>query len=272
MPVYSGEVGATGGNYDATFDGHGSDAWTDLNPNSFFKDPNILVDSADVTRYKEDQDIWDLFRRPREVIYTEVHTDTGTNVSTTYKYRLSLTFMVMPAGATSLTIGGTGGAASGTIGRCIGNDGVLATASDTHSTVAGFSLGKYFSVGVDSFGEAAIGEYATSSLASDAFVVTTLTAGDGIWVVRSGRLPVDVTTTVAVGGPLTFGAAGEVAPVGYTGSLAGIRDLASDGLLGIALSSGTDTGEVKALADIQMPERLGDTVEGSHIPDASPVA
>ena len=90
MPVYSGTVDAAGGNYEALFDGHGPEAWTDINPNSFFKDPNILVPAADVTRYTEDQDLWDLYKRPREMIYTEIHNNI------TFKYRLSLTFLVMP--------------------------------------------------------------------------------------------------------------------------------------------------------------------------------
>lgn len=266
MPVYSGTVGSSGGNYDALFDGHGPEAWTDINPNSFFKDPNVLIPADEVARSKEDQDMWDLYKRPRELIYTEVHNNI------TYKYRLSCTFFVMPAGATSLTIGGVGGGASGTIGRCIGNDGVLATAADTHNTVAGFSLGKYFSVGVDSFGQAAVGPYAASSLASDAFVVTTLTAGDGIWLVRSGRIPVDVSAAVSAGDPLTFAAAGEVAPAAYAGTIAATSDMAGNSFIGTALSSGTNTGEVKALADVRMPERYGNEIEGDHIPDASPVA
>ena len=271
MPVYSGTVGSAGGNYDGTFDGHGPQAWTDLAPNSFFKDPNILIPAADVTRYKEDQDIWDLYRRPREVIYTEVHNNI------TYKYRLSLVFFVAPAGATSLTIGGTGSGASGTIGRCLrDHTTMLATATDTAQTAVGFSLGKYFSVGVDSFGEAAVGPYAESSLASDAFVVTSITAGDGVWLVRSGRIPVHPSEDLVVGSKLTFTAAGEVAiaDISSAGSPteAEMDDLYGPSCIGVAISTGTATGDVLALADIRMPERYGNATEADHIPDASPVA
>tara|TARA_R110000824_G_scaffold178505_3_gene358244 strand:+ start:1378 stop:2193 length:816 start_codon:yes stop_codon:yes gene_type:complete len=271
MPVYSGTVGSAGGNYGGTFDGHGPEAWTDLNPNSFFKDPNILVPAADVTRHKEDQDMWDLYRRPREVIYSEVHNNI------TYKYRLSLVFFVAPAGATTLTIGGTGAGASGTIGRCLrDNATMLATAADTFATAVGFSLGKYFSVGVDDFGEAAIGDYAVTSLATDAFTVTTLTAGDGIWLVRSGRIPVHPSENLVVGSKLTFTAAGEVAiadiAIGGGPTEAEMDDLYGPSCIGVAISTGTATGDVLALADIHMPERYGNYTEEDHIPDSSPAA
>ena len=263
MPVYSGTVGAAGGNYDGTYDGHGPQAWTDLAPNSFFKDPNILIQSDDVARYKEDQDIWDLFRRPREVIYTEVHN------SITYKYRLTLTFLVLPAGASALTL-------ADTKARFLGNDGALvATSGESHATVAGVSLGKYFSVGVDSFGEAAVGPYAASSLASDAFVEATATAGDGIWVIRSGTVALDVGEAVAVGDRLTFSdaVAGEVKKAAHSEdtSIAEIASIAGDTYVGVAVSSGAAT-PLYALCEVRLPERLGDNTEGSHIPDASPAA
>jgi len=257
MPVYSGTVGSAGGNYEAIFDGHGPQAWTDINPNSFFKDPNIHIPAADVARYKEDQDIWDLYRRPREVIYTEVHNNI------TYKYRLSLTFLVMPAGASSVTV-------TDTVGKLLGNDGVLSAADDTHITAAGVSLGKYFSVGVDSFGEAAVGPYASSTLASDAFVVTTLAAGDGVWVIRSGRCAVLPDGAIAVGNPLTFGASGLVTTDPFSSVDAALAENITVSFLGQALSTGSAT--LFCLADISMPERYGDDSEGSHVVDASPQA
>ena len=167
MPVRSAAT-----TYVGTFDGHGPESWTDVEPRSFFKDPNILIPAADVTRYKEDQETWDIFRRGRKVIYTEIV------AGVTYKYNLELVFYAQPAG-TSLTI-------TDTIGRMIAEAGDLSDEDDTHALVAGVSLGKYFSVGVDSFGEAAIGEYAITSLAEDAFVVAATAAGDGIWLIRSG--------------------------------------------------------------------------------------
>lgn len=266
MAVYSGTVGSAGGNYEGTYEGHGPEYWTDINPNSFFKDPNVLVPAAEITRYKEDQDVWDLFRRPREVIYTEVHNNI------TFKYRLSLTFFVAPAGSTELVFGGTPSGTAGTVGRCIRNDAtLLCTAAETHNTAAGFSLGKYFSVGVDTFGEAAVGPYAHTSLATDAFVVTSLTSGDGIWLVRSGRVVVDCSEAVSVGSVLTFAAAGEVAVAtihATATTLAEITDAAGNAFIGTALSSGTTA--LYAIADIHMPERYGDDDEGSGIPDASP--
>ena len=269
MAVYSGTVGSSGGNYDGTYDGHGPQAWTDINPNSFFKDPNIHIPAADVARYKEDQDIWDLYRRPRKVIYTEVHNNI------TYKYRLNLTFLVLPAAASSVTV-------TDTVGRLLGNDGVLAAATDRPHTVAGFSLGKYFSVGVDSFGEAAVGAYASSTLASDAFVVTTLAAGDGIWVIRGGTCVVDPAVTLSVGDQLSYAAAGEVTnvfPVTADGSDTAHTTEAEKIVLanelyqmyiGTAVSSGSTS--LLALAEIRLPERFSDNVEGSHIPAASPAA
>ena len=275
MPVYSGTVGSSGGNYDGTFDGHGPEAWTDINPNSFFKDPNVLIPAADVTRFKEDQDEWDLYKRPRDVIYTEVHN------SITYKYKLSLVFLVMPAAASTVVLSSAVGTYE-TVGKILGNDGVLTAATDTAKSAAGVSLGKYFSVGVDTFGEAAVGPYAKTSLASDAFTVGNLTAGDGIWVIRSGRCCVDPAVTVAAGDQLSFAAAGEVTnvfPITADGADTAHTTEAEKKVLanelhqlylGTALSSGSTS--LLALADVRMPERYGDDIEGSGVVDASPAA
>ena len=261
MPVYDSDTSA----YVGTYDGHGPEAWTDLEPNSFFKDPNILIPASEVTRYKQDQDLWDLHRRERRVIYTETLAN-----GVTYKYRLNLTFLVVPSGTDALTIGGAGEAASGTIGRCLSNLCVLTTAASTHADVAGFSLGKYFSVGVDSFGEGAIGEYAVSSLASDAFVETTLDDGMGVWLIRSGTVVVDTSAAITAGATITFDAAGEVVTAtspASTTTVAQIEDYAGIGMLGTALCTNTDAG--LSLAEINMPERYSDNVAGSGIPDAS---
>ena len=153
---------------------------------------------------------------------------------------------------------------------------MLATAADTIQTAVGFSLGKYFSVGVDSFGQAAVGPYAASSLAEDAFVVTSLTAGDGIWLVRSGRIPVHPSENLVVGSKLTFTAAGEVAiadiatPGGPTE--AELDNIYGPACIGVAISTGTASGDVLALADIHMPERYGNYTQEDHIPDSSPEA
>ena len=274
MPVYSGTVGAAGGNYEGTFDGHGPEAWTDINPNSFFKDPNVLIPAADVTRFKEDQDEWDLYKRPRDLIYTEVHN------SITYKYKLSCVFLVMPAAATTVVLSSAVGTYE-TVGKILGNDGVLTAATDNAKSAAGVSLGKYFSVGVDTFGEAAVGPYAKTSLASDAFTVANLTAGDGIWVIRSGRCCVDPAVTVAAGDQLSFAAAGEVSnvfPITADGSAS--TTTAAEKLvlanelhqmyLGTALSSGSTS--LLALADVRMPERYGDDIHGAGVVDTSPEA
>ena len=97
MPVRSAAATFVG-----TLDGHGPESWTDTETRSCFKDPNILIPAADVTRYKEDQDQWDIFRRGRKVVYTEVV------AGVTYKYNLELVFYVQPA-ATSLTVTDTVG-------------------------------------------------------------------------------------------------------------------------------------------------------------------
>ena len=261
MPVYSGTVGAAGGNYEALFDGHGPEAWTDINPNSFFKDPNIFIPAAEVTLAKEDQELWDLYKRPREVIYTEIHNNI------TFKYRLSLTFLVMPAGASSVTLSSAVGTYE-TAGKILGNDGVLGVTGANHSNTAGISLGKYFSLGVDTVGEAAIGEYAVTSLASDAFTVGSLTAGDGIWVIRSGRCCVLPDADIAVDDKLCFGATGLTSKAAHATTLAAISDIGGDSFIGTALSSGTTA--LFCLADIYMPERYGDEIEGSGVVDASP--
>ena len=264
MPVYSGTVGAAGGNYEALFDGHGPEAWTDINPNSFFKDPNILIPAADVTRFSEDQDMWDLYKRPREMIYTEVHNNI------TYKYRLSCTFLVVPAGATAVVLSSTPGTYE-TAGKILGNDGVLGVTGANHSNTAGISLGKYFSLGVDSVGEAAIGEYAVTSLASDAFTVGSLTAGDGIWVIRSGRCCVLPDVNIVVDDKLCFGADGLTSKAAVSGgstAIGEVSDIGGDSFIGTALSSGTSA--LFCLADIYMPERYGDEIEGSGVVDASP--
>tara|TARA_R110000824_G_scaffold99093_1_gene236134 strand:- start:2318 stop:3118 length:801 start_codon:yes stop_codon:yes gene_type:complete len=264
MPVYSGTVGSAGGNYEALFDGHGPEAWTDINPNSFFKDPNIFIPSAEVTLSKEDQDLWDLYKRPREVIYTEIHNNI------TFKYRLSLVFLVMPAGATAVTLSSAVGTYE-TAGKILGNDGVLGVTGANHSNTAGISLGKYFSLGVDTVGEAAIGEYAVTSLASDAFSVGSLTAGDGIWVIRSGRCAVLPDVNIVVDDKLCFGATGLVSKAAVSGGstvIAEVSDIGGDSFVGTALSSGTSA--LFCLADIYMPERYGDEIEASGVVDASP--
>ena len=260
MPVYNSTTAA----YVGTYDGHGPAAWTDLDPNSYFKDPNILIPAADVTRYREDQDLWDLHRRERRVIYTETLAN-----GVTYKYRLNLTFFVVPAATTALTIGGTAGPATGTIGRCLSNLCVLTTAASTHADTAGFSLGKYFSVGVDDFGQAAVGPYAKTSLAEDAFVVTTLDDGMGVWLIRSGTVVVDTSAATTVGATITFDAAGEVvtatSPSGTT-SVVQLEDYAGIGMLGTSLCTNSAAG--LSLAEINMPERYSDNIAGSGIPDA----
>jgi hypothetical protein len=236
MPVRSAVT-----TYVGTFDGHGPEAWTDTEPRSFFKDPNILIPAAEVTRYKEDQDQWDIFRRGRKVIYTEIV------AGVTYKYNLELVFYTQPA-ATTLTI-------INTIGRMIAEAGDLSDDDDTYSLVAGVSLGKYFSVGVDSFGEAAIGEYAVSSLATDAFVVAATAAGDGIWLIRSGTCIGDYDGACAIGLELTGSStAGEFTNTGHA-----TTEAATDDRLGVSLFGICHTAVVGAalgLIDLRLPERF----------------
>ena len=240
MPVRSAAATFVG-----TLDGHGPESWTDTEPRSFFKDPNILIPAADVTRYKEDQDQWDIFRRGRKVIYTEIV------AGVTYKYNLELVFYTQPA-ATTLTI-------ASTIGRMIAEAGDLADAADTHSLVAGVSLGKYFSVGVDSFGEAAIGEYAVTSLAADAFVVAATAAGDGIWLVRSGTIVADFDDVgVTAAGDLMTGApSGEFTNTAHGTGEGPLTDNYGRSLFGVVrLDPNAAAPTTLGLLDLRLPERF----------------
>lgn len=228
MPVRSDASTLVG-----TYDGH-ADAWTDLNPHSLFKDPNILIPADEVTLYKEDQDRQDLFLRERKVIYTE----TVDNV--TYKYLLNCVFFVQPAGAGALTV-------SSTVGKLIGEDGALAAAGDTHTTIAGLSLGKYFTVGVDSFGEAAIGPYGSSSLDANAFVATTIPEGAGVWLIRSGTAVVDCSGAIAAGVEAKMDAGGELQ------ASAGAADTPN---LLVGTARVDPGGAALGLIDLRLPERL----------------
>lgn len=240
MPVRSAAATFVG-----TLDGHGPESWTDIEPRSFFKDPNILIPAAEVTRYKEDQDQWDIFRRGRKMIYTEVV------AGVTYKYNLELVFYVQPAG-TSLTV-------SATVGCMIAEEGDLADAADTHSLVAGVSLGKYFSVGVDSYGEAAIGEYALTSLASDAFVETTISAGDGVWLVRSGTIVAsfDDVGVTAAGDLMTGAASGQFTNTAHGTSAAALTDNYGASLFGVVrVDPNAAAPTTLGLLDLRLPERF----------------
>jgi len=241
MPVRSDAATLVG-----TYDGHGPQAWTDLSPHSMFKDPNILIPAAEVTLYSEDQDRQDLYLRERKVIYTE------TVLNVTYKYLLNLVFYTQPAGAGALTV-------TATVGRMIGEDGALAGAADTHSTVAGISLGKYFLVGVDSFGEAAIGEYGVSSLAADAFVSTTIPEGAGVWLVRSGTVVADFDDVgvTAAGDLMTCAADGEFTNTAHGTGEAPLTDNYGRSLFGVVrVDPNAAAPTTVGLLDLRLPERL----------------
>jgi len=229
MPVRSDATTLVG-----KYDGHGPQAWTDLSPHSMFKDPNIIIPAGEMTLHSEDQDRQDLYLRERKVIYTE------TVLNVTYKYLLNLVFYQHPAGALALTV-------TATVGKLIGEDGVVTAAADTHTTVAGVSLGKYFTVGVDSFGEAAVGPYGESSLSADAFVKTTIAAGDGVWLIRSGTAVVDCSAGIAAGVEVKANTGGKVQ------ATAGAADVPS---LLMGTSRVTSGGAALGLVDLRIPERL----------------
>jgi len=239
MPVRSAAATFAG-----TFDGHGPEAWTDLSPHSLFKDPNIIIPAAEVTLYSEDQDRQDLYLRERKVIYTEVV------ANVTYKYVLNLTFYVNAGSA--LTV-------STTVGCLVGEDGALAGAADTYSTIAGLSLGKYFTVGVDSFGEAAIGPYGTTSLSSDAFVSTTIPTGAGVWLVRSGTVAAtfDDVGVTAAGDRMTGAADGEFTNTAHATTEAGLTDNYGDSFFGIVRTDPNAAAPTTiGLLDLRLPERF----------------
>tara|TARA_R110000787_G_scaffold14939_1_gene45951 strand:- start:1067 stop:1672 length:606 start_codon:yes stop_codon:yes gene_type:complete len=196
-----------------------------------FKDPNILIPAAEMTLHSEDQDRQDLYLRERKVIYTE------TVLNVTYKYLLNLVFY-QHAAAGALTV-------SATTGKLIGEDGVVSAAGDTHSTIAGVSLGKYFTVGVDSFGETAIGPYGVSSLAADAFVATTISVGDGVWLVGSGTVVIDCAGAIAVDTEVISATGGLVATGG-----------GADGTLVLGTTKVIVSGAGLGLVDLRLPERL----------------
>ena len=226
MPVRSDATTLVG-----TYDGHGPQAWTDLNPHSLFKDPNIIIPAAEVTLYSEDQDRQDLYLRERKVIYTEVV------LGVTYKYLLNLTFFVNPGSAITV---------ANTVGQLLLETGAETGASATHAAIAGVSLGKYFTVGVDSFGEAAVGPYGSSTLSSDAFVSTTIPTGAGVWLIRSGTIVGDCDGAITAGVEgVSSGTSGEC-----TGSAG------ADGVTLLGQCRVDPGGTALGLIDLRMPERL----------------
>jgi len=217
-----------------------NEAWTDLSPHSLYKDPNILIPAAEVALYKKDMDDWDIYRRPRPVIY--LHTD-GT------KYLLELTFYIHPTGASDLALYTTATSTSVSEGLFIGEDGVLCDASDTYLTAAGISLGKYFYVGVDGF--------TTSS--DEAFTVASITAGDGIWLIRSGQTFLNSSSgggTPAANQAVTFDAAGETKnSSAMSGPTAAEIDENSGGLQFIGHYTASATAGNVCAATVRLPQR-----------------
>ena len=77
--------------------------------------------------------------------------------------------------------------------------------------------------------------------------------------------------TIAVDDKLCFGATGLVSKAAVSGgstAIGEVSDIGGDSFVGTALSSGTTA--LFCLADVHMPERYGDEIEGSGVVDASP--
>ena len=110
------------------------------------------------------------------------------------RFVMELYFYVHPVGVGDITL-------ATFANRFITGAGAIAGADATADLLAGVCFSHYYSNTAD-FTNTAV-----------SFQVTTLTAGDGMWVVRRGRMAVDCSAAITAGLGLKTAAAGEVVNV-----------------------------------------------------------
>ena len=170
--------------------------WTDLQPHSKFLPPNVVIPAEDFTLHGTNSAASDMYLEgmTRKVVYKD---------AAGQKYYMELMLYVHPvgAGALNLTLGGVPTATQTGVseGRFLLKTGALAGADAPQDTIAGAMLAPYYD---------STTEFTDSSIST---VAGALAEGDGIWVVRRGRLPLDTSAGIAAGLVLNTAVNGEVA-------------------------------------------------------------
>ena len=228
-------------------------AWTDLQPHSKLQPPNVIITAEDLALHGEAQvtsDLYQLGSQLRKVVYYDV--------ANARRYYMELVFYVHPVGAADITLANalgvtqTNGLAMLWVGTLSGVTGV--SLNQVNDEVAGYLLSHYFT------------STATPVGAGVHFVVPTLTAGDGIWLVRRGMMEVvaDVHPIVAgdqlVLDAVTAGGRCGVA-VPYAASVAGIEENTTNipgvsKCVGIARTATAAAAGEFVLAEIMLPENF----------------
>ena len=163
--------------------------WTDLTPGgSKFLPPNVIITAEDLALHGESQADSHLYSagRPRIVEYYDAANDR--------RFVMELYFYVHPAATADLTL-------STTANRFITGAGALAGADATVDAIAGCCFSHYYTNTAD---------FTNTGVS---FQATTLTSGDGMWVVRRGRMAVDYAGAVTANLGLKTAANGEVTNV-----------------------------------------------------------
>lgn len=161
--------------------------WTDLSSDgSKFLPPNIVITAEDLALHGEAGSASHLYNTmlPRIVEYHDAANDE--------RYTLEMYFYIHPVGSSDLNL-------SLAKNRLIlGNGDGLTIATTDSDAIAGACLSNYYTN---------TAEFTNTSVS---FAFTTLTAGDGIWVVRRGRFPMEYNGTVAANKGVKSGAGGEL--------------------------------------------------------------
>lgn len=229
-------------------------SFTDLNEYSFLRQPHIVVRKDDID-YREiitEADLY-LSGKNRVCIY-----ETAAGV----KHYLEFTPYVHPAGAAALTIGTLATSATGVVtytptaeGRLINESGVLVPADEEASDVAGMLLTDYFY------------HFTDNASQHETHRVITINEGDFLWLVRRGKVELDVSGSVSANDILMSSAtvAGEcqLATVIDVTSTTTLRDTLKKNLLGdanprffgLAKAIAARVGAGLVSADLLLPPR-----------------
>lgn len=177
------------------------------------------------------------------------------------RYYMELTPYIHPTGAATITLGTVATSAAGVVtytptleGRMLNESGVQIAPTEEARDVAGMLLTDYFTLFTDNI------------YGKEEFRVLTISEGDLLWLVRNGRVELDVTGTVTAGDIVVSSAtvAGEVESAGAidTASVAAYAaskkknelGTASPMSFGLALARATGT-DTRVLCDLTLPPR-----------------
>ena len=228
-------------------------AWTDLQPHSKILPPNVIVTAEELAVHGEAQitsDLYQLGSQLRKVVYHDV--------ASGRRYYMELVFYVHPAGAANITLANAAGVSqtnglallwAGTLSGATG-----ASLNQPNDAVAGFLLSHYYT------------STATPVGAGVHYVAPTLTAGDGIWLVRRGLMEVVADVHPIVAGDqlvLDAGSSGGRCgvAVAYAASVAGIEENTTNipgvsKCVGIARTATTAAAGEFVLAEIMLPDNF----------------